>query len=209
MPAQRLTLAVPITAMALALTGGIVRAVAVDAAQTAPVPQAAAGFSRTIPEKSLVERGAYLVRTMGCNDCHTPLKMGPRGPEPDMTRALTGHPSDMPMPAPPPLPADGPWIAYMAATNTAFSGPWGTSFAANLTPDPETGLGKWTFEQFYQTMKTGRHQGKGRALLPPMPYFIVGAAHDQEIRAIFTYLQSLKPVRNKVPVPVDPPGAGK
>jgi hypothetical protein len=62
---------------------------------------------------------------------------------------------------------------------------------------------------FYQTMKTGRHLGKGRAILPPMPWFMIGAAHDDEIRAIFAYLQSLKPVRNKVPAPVDPPGAGK
>ena len=86
------------------------------------------------------ERGAYLVTMMGCNDCHTPWKMGAQGPEPDMTRALTGHPQDMVLPPPPA--AAGPWIWHGAATNTAFAGPWGVSFTANLTPDTETGLGK-------------------------------------------------------------------
>jgi hypothetical protein len=151
-----------------------------------------------------IERGAYLVRTMGCNDCHTPLKMGPRGPEPDMSRALTGHPSDLVMPPPPKLPP-GPWTSVAAETNTAFAGPWGVSFTANLTPDPETGLGKWTEEMFIATMKTGRHEGKGRPIKPPMPWFIVGALTDDDIKSLFAYLQSLPPVRNRVPAPIDPP----
>jgi hypothetical protein len=152
---------------------------------------------------ALVKRGAYLVQTMACHDCHTPWKMGPRGPEPDMSRALTGHPEDLVMPTPPALPA-GPWITLMAATNTAFAGPWGVSYTANLTPDPETGLGKWTYEMFIATMKTGRHQGKGRPVLPPMPTQIIAAAEDRDARAIFAYLQSLAPVRNRVPAPGDP-----
>ena len=151
-----------------------------------------------------VERGAHLVRTMGCNDCHTPWKLGPRGPQPDMSRSLTGHPSDLVMPPAPVLPP-GPWAWVGAATNTAFAGPWGVSFAANLTPDPETGLGKWTEAMFIQTMKTGRHEGKGRALLPPMPYPIIANLSDEDIRSLFAYLQSLPPVRNRVPQPVDPP----
>ena len=150
----------------------------------------------------VVARGAYLVRTMGCNDCHTPLKMGPKGPEPDMTRALTGHPSDLVMPPAPKL--QGPWGWSGAVTNTAFGGPWGTSFTANLTPDMETGLGKWTEEMFVATMRTGKHQGKGRPVLPPMPWFVVGALNDQDIHALWSYLRSLPPATNKVPVPVDP-----
>jgi len=155
-----------------------------------------------------VERGAYLVKTMACHDCHTPWKMGPRGPEPDMSRALTGHPSDMVMPPPPALPA-GPWAWMGAATNTAFAGPWGVSFTANLTPDIETGLGTWTYDMFIATMRTGRHQGKGRPVLPPMPVQIIAAAKDDDARAIFAYLQSLKPVRNRVPAPIEPAEAGK
>jgi hypothetical protein len=154
-------------------------------------------------KKIRVERGAYLVRTMGCNDCHTPWKMGPRGPEPDMSRALTGHPEDMKMPPAPVLPP-GPWIGVMAATNTAWAGPWGTSFTANLTPDKDTGLGKWTEEMFIATMKTGRHEGKGRPLLPPMPFQILAALDDEDIKSVFAYLQSLPPVKNRVPAPIDP-----
>ena len=150
-----------------------------------------------------VERGAQLVRTMGCNDCHTPWKLGPRGPEPDMTRALTGHPEDLIMPPAPALPP-GPWTWVAAGTNTAFAGPWGVSFTANLTPDPETGLGKWTEAMFIQTMKTGRHEGKGRKILPPMPFSIIAALSDEDIKSLFAYLQSLPPVRNRVPQPIDP-----
>lgn len=153
-----------------------------------------------------VDRGAYLVRIMGCNDCHTPLKMGPHGPEPDMTRALTGHPGEMVMP-PAPAPGAGLWGWVGAVTNTAFAGPWGVSFTANLTPDPETGLGKWTEEMFIATMKTGRHQGKGRQILPPMPVAALAALNDQDIKDLFAYLQSLAPVHNKVPAPIDPPEA--
>jgi hypothetical protein len=152
-----------------------------------------------------VARGAYLVSIMGCNDCHTPWKMGPKGPEPDKSRALTGHPQDVVMPRPPALPP-GPWTWLGGATNTAFAGPWGVSFAANLTPDPETGLGRWTPEMFIATMKTGRHEGKGRPILPPMPYFVVANLTDEDIRSLFAYLQSLPPVKNRVPAPVDPAG---
>jgi hypothetical protein len=166
--------------------------------------QAGAATSRDV---ALVERGAYLVDIMACHDCHTPWIVGPNGPEPDMSRALTGHPSDMVMPPPPAVPA-GPWVSVVAGTNTAFAGPWGVSFTANLTPDKDTGLGNWTYEMFIQTMKTRRHQGKGRPLLPPMPAQIIAAATDDDARAIFAYLQSLAPVRNRVPVPIDPPDAG-
>src|SRR5262245_36064862 len=158
------------------------------------------------PSAAHIARGEYLVKTMGCNDCHTPWKLGPHGPEPDMTRALTGHPEQVAMPPAPALPP-GPWLWIGAATNTAFAGPWGVSFTANLTPDKETGLGSWTEEMFIAAMRTGRHQGKGRQLLPPMPYPSVGALTDSDIKDLFAYLQSLKPVHNRVPAPIDPPEA--
>ena len=178
-----------------AFSGAMVRAMT-TASQDAPA---------TAVKKARVERGAYLVTMMGCNDCHTPWKMGAQGPEPDMTRALTGHPSDVVL-SPPPV-AAGPWIWHGAATNTAFAGPWGVSFTANLTPDKDTGLGSWTEEMFIATMRTGRHQGKGRPVLPPMPYPILGALTDSDIKDLFAYLQSLKPVHNRVPAPIDPPEA--
>jgi mono/diheme cytochrome c family protein len=167
---------------------------------------AASAMAQGAKPETRVERGRYLVSIMGCNDCHTPLKMGQNGPEPDMTRALTGHPEALVMPPPPTLPP-GPWLWIGSATNTAFAGPWGVSFASNLTPDDETGMGKWTEKQFIDTMRTGRHLGVGRPVLPPMPYFILGAATDEDIRSVFAYLRSLPPVKNKVPQPVEPAAA--
>jgi mono/diheme cytochrome c family protein len=158
------------------------------------------------PER--VARGKYLVTAMGCNDCHTPWKLGARGPEPDMSRALSGHPADLVMPPPPKLP-EGPWAWIAGATNTAFAGPWGVSFTANLTPDPETGLGRWTEDMFIAALRTGRHEGKGRPILPPMPWPMIRNLNDEDLKSVFAYLQSLPPIRNRVPAPVDPPEAGR
>ena len=149
-----------------------------------------------------VTRGAYLVKIMACNDCHTPWTMGPQGPEPDMTRMLSGHPQDMVVQ---PLKLSKGWEWAGTGTNTAFSGPWGVSFTANLTPDSETGLGKWTEETFIRALRTGRHEGQGRPILPPMPYPMYRQATDEDLSAVFAFLQSIPPVRNRVPQPIDPP----
>lgn len=148
-------------------------------------------------------RGKYIVSAMGCNDCHTPWKMGPDGPAPDLERMLSGHPASLVMPPPPKLPP-GPWIGSFGATNTAWAGPWGVSFTANLTPDPETGLGRWTEDNFIQAIRTGRHMGKGRPILPPMPIQAIVNFTDDDLRAIFAYLRTLKPIQNRVPEPVAP-----
>jgi hypothetical protein len=191
---KRTRLTTQLTVLAVAMfSGAMLRAMAADGQGPAVTPD---------QKKARVERGAYLVTMMGCNDCHTPWKMGAQGPEPDMTRALTGHPQDVVLPPPPA--ASGPWIWHGAATNTAFAGPWGVSFTANLTPDPETGLGQWTEAMFLATMRTARHQGKGRPILPPMPVKMIGKANDEDLKSIFAYLQSLPPVKNKVPAPIDP-----
>jgi mono/diheme cytochrome c family protein len=150
-----------------------------------------------------VARGAYLVRFGSCNDCHTPFTMGPKGPQPDMTRALSGHPSALGVPAAPPTLA-APWVWAGTGTNTAFAGPWGISFSANLTPDKDTGLGAWTEAQFIMALRTGRHEGKGRPILPPMPYPFVASLTDDDLKAVFAYLQSLPAISNRVPAPVDP-----
>lgn len=150
-----------------------------------------------------VARGAYLVRSMSCVDCHTPLKNGPKGPEPDLSRGLSGHPEGPPLPPPPA--ASGPWIWGGAGTNTAFWGPWGVSYAANLTPDA-TGLASWTAEQFVQAMRTGKHAGSGRPIAPPMPWAGVGQLTDIDLRSLFAYLKSQPPVRNTVPANQPPAG---
>jgi mono/diheme cytochrome c family protein len=155
---------------------------------------------------AVVKRGEYLVVTGACADCHTPMKMGANGPEPDASRMLSGHPEGLVMPPPPKLPA-GPWLVVTSATNTAWAGPWGVSFTANLTPDGDTGLGHWTAKQFIDTMRTGRHLGVGRPVLPPMPIPAYRHFTDADLAAIFAYLQSIPPVRNRVPQPLPPADA--
>ena len=149
-------------------------------------------------------RGKYLVTVAGCNDCHTPWVMGPKGPEPDMGRMLSGHPQSEALPAPPKL-GEGPWIVSASHTNTAWSGPWGVSYTANLTPDAETGLGKWTQRNFTETIRTGRHMGRGRQILPPMPIPMYKNFTDEDLEAIFGYLRTIPAVKNKVPDPVIAP----
>ncbi len=153
-------------------------------------------------DEAKIAHGKYLVTTAGCNDCHTPWIVGKNGPEPDMSRMLSGHPEKMIVP-PAPKPV-GPWIVSSVATNTGFSGPWGVSFTANLTPDKDTGLGKWTYENFKDTIRTGRRKGRGREILPPMPIPMYKHFTDQDLEAIFAYLQSIPPVKNRVPEPLPP-----
>jgi hypothetical protein len=144
-----------------------------------------------------IARGEYLVTLGGCNDCHTPMKMGAKGPEPDMARMLSGHPASLVMPPAPK--SAGPWAWNGAITNTAFAGPWGVSYARNLTPDSVSGLGIWNEGMFIKTLRTGRHMGVSRPLLPPMPWFNYAKASDEDLKAIYAYLRSIKPVRNEVP----------
>lgn len=148
-------------------------------------------------------RGKYLVALAGCSDCHTPLKLGPNGPEPDAARYLAGHPEDVKLPPPPTQ--SGPWFASTAGM-TAWAGPWGVSYASNLTPDTNTGLGIWTESMFIQAMRTGKHMGTGRDILPPMPWRNFAGVSDDDLRAIFAYLRSLPPVSNHVPDPLGPNG---
>jgi mono/diheme cytochrome c family protein len=165
----------------------------------------ALGFAGTAlaADPSKVARGKYLVTVAVCNDCHTPWKLGPDGPEPDMSRMLSGHPQDFAVTSPAKTPGE-PWAMTAAATNTAWSGPWGVSFTANLTPDPETGLGKWTLRNFVETIRTGRHHGRGREILPPMPYPMYRNFTDDDLEAIFAYLGTIPAVRNRVPEPLPP-----
>jgi len=155
-----------------------------------------------------VERGRYLVTFGGCNDCHTPWKMGENGPEPDMTRMLSGHPQQVEVPAAPDL-VPGQWDTTVFSTFTAWTGPWGRSYTRNLTPDKETGLGEWTEAEFIATLRTGKERGIGRDLQPPMPWFNYGQATDEDLKAIWAYLQSIPAVSNRVPdniPPAAPPG---
>ena len=158
---------------------------------------AAAATSAAAAPAVSVERGKYLVSVIGCSDCHTPLKLGPKGPEPDMDRYLSGHPEQVG--ALPPLKTQGPWFWAGDATSTAFAGPWGVSYAANLTPDQNTGLGIWTEDMFVKALRTGKHMGTSREILPPMPWTSFRNANDEDLKSIYAYLRSIRPITNHVP----------
>ena len=154
----------------------------------------------TVNPDSLIQRGHYLVTIMGCHDCHSPKKMGPIGPQIDSSRALSGHPSNQPL-APINTKETESWM-LSNHTATAFVGPWGISYAANLTSD-ESGIGAWTEAQFFKAIRQGKYKGmdNSRPLLPPMPWNVYANATDDDLKAIFAYLKSTPPVNNVVPTP--------
>lgn len=166
--------------------------------------------AKSEPGGNLVKRGEYLVTAGGCNDCHTPWKMTPKGPQPDMSRFLSGHPADGKVPDVP-MSVLGPtgWGFVGAGDMTSWGGPWGISFTANLTPDQVTGTGAWTPEVFIKAMRTGKHMGSGRDILPPMPWYNLAKLSDEDLRAMFAYLQSLPPIQNQVPLPTPPTASMK
>lgn len=164
--------------------------------------------ARAAAAQELIERGKLLVTVGGCHDCHTPKKLGPKGPEPDMSRMLSGHPEDVAIDGTF-RPAQGsPWTIATNEHLTAWSGPWGVSFAPNLTPDTKTGLrsGVWTEELFIKAMRSGKHMGTARDILPPMPWFNYAPLSDEDLKAIWAYLGTIPPVTNHVPEPIPPAG---
>jgi hypothetical protein len=152
----------------------------------------------------LVQRGEYIVTTLGCSDCHSPKRMGERGPEVIPELNLSGYPADRPL-----TQIDTPvlrkgWILFQPDL-TAAVGPWGVSFAGNITSDA-TGIGNWTEENFIRAMKEGKFKGLegARSLLPPMPWQNYGKMNEADLRAIFAYLKTTKPVHNVVPAMIPP-----
>jgi hypothetical protein len=157
----------------------------------------------------MIERGRMLVIGGACHDCHTPKKFGPKGPEPDMDRMLSGHPENDKVTTPFKPAPGSPWVVATTADLTSWSGPWGISFPANLTPDPNTGLrsGVWTEELFIKALRTGKHMGTARDILPPMPWNFYGQLSDDDLKAIWAYLGTIPPIKNHVPDPIPPAGA--
>lgn len=181
--------------MLVRLTGAVV----VLAAATAALAGRETRTAATHQEQ--VQRGKDLVWSIGCNDCHSPKKMGPRGPEVDESMLLAGHRETPTLPPPPAL-APGPWGIVTNMELTAWSGPWGITYAQNLTPDENTGIGIWTEDMFVRALRTGRHMGVSRPIQPPMPWEVYGRMPDEDLKAIYAYLRSIPPVHNRIPEPV-------
>jgi mono/diheme cytochrome c family protein len=138
-------------------------------------------------------RGRYLVIVTGCNDCHSP-KIAPGSMQPDPARLLSGRAITTPAPAKPAHPGE----ISASGDLTAWYGPWGVSYASNLTPDPKTGIGRRYDEaSFIRAMRTGR-KPEGTSLLPPMPWPDFAQLTEQDLKDIWTYLRTLHPVMNPV-----------
>jgi mono/diheme cytochrome c family protein len=144
-----------------------------------------------------VERGRYLVTITGCHDCHSPKV---KGMTPDLTRGLSGRPSTTQ------LPSETKTEVHASADLTAWTGPWGYSVASNLTPDPATGLGtRYNEASFIATMRTGK-KPNGTPIMPPMPSEVYQNMTDDDLKAIFAYLRTIKPIRNAVLAGLTLPG---
>ncbi len=158
--------------------------------------------------ESQVKWGEHLVKIGGCNDCHTPKKMGPNGPENDMSLMLSGHPAQQP---PPDFDVKEAAKKGLILTQsfTAWMGPWGITYTANITSD-STGIGMWTEAQFLKALKEKKWMGldNTRPLMPPMSMMSATVMNDDELKAIFAYLKTTPPIKNIQPVAMllPPPG---
>lgn len=164
-----------------------------------------AGCTTNESGQSEIERGQYLVMVGGCEDCHSPKVISDGNPMPDKTRRLSGYPSSSKLPD---IPWDvvGPaqWGAVTTSDMTAWVGPWGVSFSSNLTPHRTAGIGNWNETLFITALRTGKFMATSRDILPPMPWRMIGKMPDDDLKAIFEYLQSVPPIDNEVPAPLPP-----
>ena len=154
--------------------------------------------------ESQVKWGERIVLIGGCSDCHTPKKMTPMGPADDTSLYLSGHPEQLPAPAVDRKQVESKGMV-MTADFTAWVGPWGITYSANLTPDP-TGTGNWTEDQFVYALKNSVSKGlpASRHLLPPMSMMPAKDMTDDECKAIFAYLRTIKPIKNNSVQPTAP-----
>ena len=148
-------------------------------------------------QEDMVKRGKYLVDAVAaCGYCHTPRA----GADFDPNMYLAGHPSTMGHPRYNMSMSQQDIFILTSNSMTAFSGRFGTSFASNLTPDKLTGLGEWTEKMFIDAMRTRKHQGNpdNRSIFPPMPTKHYAQMTDADLKAIWAYLRTIKPIENDV-----------
>lgn len=165
-------------------------------------PGRSKNMATVLPDSAaMIARGEYLVTTTGCDDCHSPKKMGPAGPEVIPELRLSGFQQNANLPKVNPAEIKKGFTMF-SPDFTATIGFWGASYAGNLTSDA-TGIGNWTEANFIRAIREGKLKGleNGRPLLPPMPWFVYKNMTDQDLKSIFAYLKTTKPVQNIVPAP--------
>ena len=157
--------------------------------------------SIAMTEKEKIERGSYLVNSIGCDDCHSPKKVTPTGLEIIPELRLSGFNPEMASLKPITEAVKQGWMLFGGDLTTTV-GQWGQSYAANLTSDA-TGIGNWKVEQFIKAIREGKYKGldNTRPLLPPMPWFVYKNLSDDDLESIFAFLKTTKPVKNVVPAP--------
>src|SRR5436189_889307 len=156
---------------------------------------------KPMTQEEKIKRGEYLVNAVGCDDCHSPKKMGAQGPEIISELRFSGSPSTAQLPSVNTGEIKKGWMMF-APDLTSAIGQWGQSYAANISSDA-TGIGNWKEEQFLKALREGKYKGldNTRPLLPPMPWFVYKNFSDDDLKSIFAYLKSTKPVHNVVAAP--------
>ena len=150
--------------------------------------------------EDMVERGKLITEIYGCVDCHTPKIKEGEFLVNDPDRLFSGHPADNKLPQfPPEIIGPNKWRGLFTDSMTAWGGPWGISYSANLTPDKKTGIGKLSEKNFLSVLNLGIHSDMNRKLMQPMPWKEISQLDDNNLKAVYHYLKSVKPVKNKVP----------
>ena len=159
------------------------------------------GPPKQMTQEEKIKRGEYLVNAVGCDDCHSPKRMGKHEPEIIPELRFSGSPSSAQLPPVNTGEVKKGWMMF-APDLTSAAGPWGQSYAANISSDA-TGIGNWKEEQFIKALREGKYKGldNTRPLLPPMPWFVYKNFNDDDLKSIFAFLKSTKPVHNVVPAP--------
>lgn len=153
-----------------------------------------------------IKEGQRLVATLDCEICHSPKRMGTKGPEIIPELRFGGHQAGTQLPPYDENTVKAGW-ALFAPDFTSVIGPWGQSYAGNISSD-STGIGMWTEEQFKKVLREGKFKGldNTRPILPPMPWEAYRNLTDEEISKVFAFLKSTNPVKNVVPqAKINPP----
>jgi cytochrome c553 len=185
----------------MGLLAGIVLTAAVGL-----VAQSSAKSAAAPSQAEKIARGKYLMTIGACNDCHSPKIDAQQTPDPK--RPFSGRPQTTQ------APSENPKEIHASLDLTAWAGPWGVSYGANLSPDPETGLkNRYTEAAFIKTLRTGK-KPEGEDLQPPMPWALYKVLSDDDIKSMWAYLQTIPAVKNNVKsatpaAPAKPPAPAK
>lgn len=150
----------------------VATAITASACQKTQTPTGGTEGAAPVTQAALVERGKYVAKIMDCAGCHNRGSFSPKPEE--------GH-------------LEGGTIGFEVPGLGVFYPP-------NLTPDAETGLGRWTEADIIKAVRTGQRPD-GRELAPAMPWHAYSALNDEDAKALAVYLKSMPPVKNAAPAP--------